>query len=522
MLIRNHAFLLLAVLLFSRCSHRPAPAEQGHVHKENETPKREFRAAWIASVANIDWPSAKGLPSGVQQQEFINMISALRLNGMNAVMVQVRTASDALYAKSTEPWSEWLSGTQGKAPEPFYDPMEFMIRETHDRNMEFHAWLNLNRGIHKSGKSPLTQGHITRTHPHWFLSYDGYLLFNFGLPEVRSYLLRLVTELVRNYDVDGIHFDDYFYPYTVSGQVLRDGETFRKYGRGFASVEDWRRNNIDLLIRDLGLAISKEKKWVKFGISPFGVWRNRSADPEGSDTRAGQPSYDNMFADTRKWIREGWIDYITPQVYFSFENPLVPYQSTCEWWSKNHGERHLYIGHGLYKADPQSQDRSWKDPAQISRQIRYNRSNPEISGSIWYNTSSLLKNPLGVKDSIAFHYKAPALPPAMPWKDAIPPMPPEKLKVIRKNRTSTEISWTESSSKPADREKAGSFVLYRFDGSGAADFGDPRNILTIIRNGNPLTFTDHTALPGKKYFYAVTALDRLQNESRRSEFVTVK
>jgi uncharacterized lipoprotein YddW (UPF0748 family) len=521
MFSKNTIYLLLLAVLFGQCSPKSSKNKR-ILHAEITSPKREFRAAWIATVANIDWPSKKGLSSDIQKREFTQIINTLNRTGINAVLVQVRAASDALYAKSNEPWSEWLTGKQGQPPVPFYDPMEFMIEETHSRDMEFHAWLNLNRGTHKASDGAIAKNHITKTKPEWFLTYDGQQLFNFGLPEVREYILDMVMNIVRNYDVDGIHFDDYFYPYTVTGQTLKDGETYRRYGKGFSSVEDWRRNNLDLLIHDIGKAIEKEKRWVKFGVSPFAVWRNKSADPAGSDTDGGQPSYDNLYADTRKWARAGWIDYIAPQNYFSFEHDKVPYQPTSEWWSRNHGPHHLYIGHSTYRADIQNPDRSWANPNQIPRQIQYNRKNPEISGSIFYNTSSLLKNNLGVRDSLANYFRLPALLPAMPWKDNTPPNAPEKLRLKKISDSESEISWSLPEKPARDKEDIRRFIIYRFDHDETANLSNPARILAIVKNNGALKYNDKTIVRKKRYYYAITALDRLQNESQRSDFIILK
>lgn len=330
--------LLIVIVVLGQCTPKSKPNRQKTDTKvEAIYPKREFRAAWVATIENIDWPSKKTLSSFKQKEEFLQILDVHKKVGINAVFVQVRSASDAFYAKSTEPWSEWLSGTQGKAPDPYYDPMNFMIEEAHSRNLEFHAWLNLNRGTHKNPKS-ITNDHITKKKPEWFVSYGGYKLYNFGIPEVREYIKDLVVNMVKTYDVDGIHFDDYFYPYAIAGETFNDAATFKKFGKGFDNIADWRRQNINLLIKDISDAISVEKKWVKFGISPFGVWRNASVDKKGSPTEGGQTSYDNLYADTRKWAQFGWIDYIAPQVYFAFQHPKVPYLPLVNWWGEKSWE----------------------------------------------------------------------------------------------------------------------------------------------------------------------------------------
>ena len=301
--------LLIVVVILGQCTPKNTPKRPVISKKEDILfPKRQFRAAWIATIENIDWPSKKSLSSDQQQNEFVNILDVHKKIGINAVFVQVRAASDAFYANSNEPWSEWLTGTQGKEPDPYYDPLKFMIDETHERNMEFHAWLNLNRGTQKNAKS-VSKAHITNVHPEWFVNYGGSKLYNFGLPEVREYIEKVAVNLVKNYDIDGLHFDDYFYPYAIEGETFDDSETFKEYGSGFSNIGDWRRNNINTLIKDLSRAIGAEKKWVKFGISPAAVWRNESQNNEGSATR-GLSSYDDLYADTRKWINAGWISTV--------------------------------------------------------------------------------------------------------------------------------------------------------------------------------------------------------------------
>ncbi|UBM60236.1 family 10 glycosylhydrolase [Marinilongibacter aquaticus] len=469
--------------------------------KTIQYPKRELRGVWIATVANIDWPSRKGLSSDAQRVEFTKMTDRLQKVGINALFVQVRAASDAFYARSKEPWSEWLMGKQGLPPSPFYDPMEFMIDEAHDKGMEFHAWLNLNRGEHRTSKS-IVPDHLTKTKPQWFLDYDGIKLFNFGLPEVRTYIIDVVMNIVREYDIDGIHFDDYFYPYKVAGQKLNDYATYKKYPNGMRNIEDWRRNNIDMIIKSLHDEIEAEKPWVKFGVSPFGVWRNKQDDPAGSNTRGGQPSYDDLYADTRKWCRLGWIDYVVPQIYFPFEHKLVPYGTLTDWWAKEHGRAQLYIGHGAYRVDAHSSMRAWQDPGQIGRQIDYNRRSEDVYGSVFFSANAFLKNNLDISESVHKRFKYPALPPAMPWKNAQPLDKPTGL-VIRKGAQQTvNVDW--------DRTNADAYVLYRFEKGEPMNMNDASKILTITRT---IDYVDSTRVKGKSYVYALTALDRLKNES---------
>ncbi len=466
--------------------------------------RREMRAVWIATVDNIDWPSRKNLSPEDQREEFIRILDTHKRTGINAVFVQVRAASDAFYAKSEEPWSEWLTGKQGRAPEPFYDPMEFMIEECHRRGIEFHAWLNLNRVSHRVSKS-ISKENIGWQHPEWVFEYDGYKLFNFGLPEVREYITGITTNIVKNYDVDGIHFDDYFYPYTVTGQTLKDEEAFRQYGARFRTKDDWRRDNIDKLIKQINDAIIAEKPYVKFGVSPFGVWRNRKDDPTGSATEGGQTSYDNLYADTKKWMKAGWIDYIVPQIYFSTKHDKVPFKILTSWWLKHTYGRHLYIGQGAYKVGVQEKDRAWTNASEFSNQMRFIRLNPEITGSVFFSSKSLINNKLGHADSLRTNfYKEPAFPPAMPWKDRVAPQIPRNLQVSD-TRNGVELRW--NASEPArDGDKAHYYAVYRY-----SDNEKPR-LLAACYEGQTRAL-DRTALRNRRYTYAITALDRLHNES---------
>ncbi len=517
MYFKKAVFCLIIYAFLSGCSKKVTQ----QVISKPAGPKREFRAVWVATVDNIDWPSRKGLSSDTQQQDFRTLLDKQKSYGMNAVLVQVRAAADAFYARSKEPWSEWLSGEQGKAPDPYYDPMTFMIQESHQRGMEFHAWLNMNRGAHKVSKS-IMNDHITKTKPEWFLNYGGYKLFNLGIPEVRDYITEIAVNIVKNYDVDGIHFDDYFYPYAEANEKIRDEETFRKYSDGFKNIGDWRRHNVDLIIKNISDAIKREKPKVKFGVSPSAVWRNASTDPLGSATQGGQPSYDNLYADTRKWVKEGWIDYITPQIYFSFEFDKVPYKVMADWWAKNSFGRHLYIGHGAYRVKAGSKEIGWENANQIARQIRYNRTKPQVSGSIYFSSKSLITNALSVNDSLKKLYYYPALTPTMPWKDKIPPNAPLNVKIRKIADLGVAITWELPSVPAKDGDEIQAFVVYRFEENEAINLENPARILQIIRNEGILSCTDKTLNQEKSYIYVVTALDRLQNESVMSNVVKVK
>lgn len=473
----------------------------------SKSPKHEFRAVWIATVENIDWPKRGQYNSEQQKQDFIRILDEHKRSNLNAVMVQIRDACDSYYARSVEPWSEFLTGVQGKFPNPFYDPLSFMITEAHDRNLEFHAWLNLNRATFRRATS-VTPDHISNRKPEWMLTYDGQKLLNFGIPEVRDYITNVVVDIVKHYDVDGIHFDDYFYPYQVTGQTLKDEATFRKYNGGFTNIEDWRRNNTDLLILQISEAIKKTKSHVKFGISPFGVWKNYSSQtPEGSRTQAGQTSYGHLYADTRKWLQQGWIDYIAPQIYFDRKHPKVSYTELSKWWMENAFGKHLYIGHGAYKI------KSGWSLSEAPAQIRLDRQYPQIDGGLFFSSKSLTENYGGFQDSLRVDfYRQPAIIPSMPWKDNIPPLAPQKV-IITRNETGLPVLTWQPGEKATDGNENTYFAVYRFERAETPDFQKVEKILYVGRKN---TFIDTTAEKARGYVYHVTSFDRLHNESKES------
>lgn len=378
--------------------------------------KPEFRGAWIASVVNIDWPSAKGLPSDQQQSEFIKILDMHKRNGLNAVVVQIRPAGDAIYKSDYEPWSEYLTGTQGKAPDPYYDPLTFMIEEAHKRGLEFHAWLNPYRAVFNIRTSSVAANHPSRLHPEWFVNYgDGASVtkyFDPGIPEVRKFVTNVVRDIVHRYDVDGIHMDDYFYPYRIPGKEFPDQKSFAKYGMGMQK-DAWRRSNCDTIIVQIQRAIREEKPWVKFGISPFGVWRNKSQDPRGSETQAGQTNYDDLYADVLLWLEKGWIDYVTPQLYWSIGHLKADFLTLLDWWADRTYGKHCYIGVSVFETGTNSVR---KDPTQLPRMMNAIRNKKNVQGVIFYKSSSFKNNPNGFNDALRdFYFKEPAVVPAMDW-----------------------------------------------------------------------------------------------------------
>jgi uncharacterized lipoprotein YddW (UPF0748 family) len=374
--------------------------------------RAELRAVWVATVVNIDWPSAGNYNADSQKAEFIKLLDMHKANGMNAMVVQVRPAGDAFYPSQYEPWSQWLTGTQGRPPLPYYDPLEFMVAETHKRNMEFHAWMNPYRAEFKIGESSIAPTHITKLHPDWFLSYGDKRYFDPGNKEVQQFVTNVVKDVVARYNVDAIHFDDYFYPYRIAGKEFPDELNYNRYGNGM-NKDDWRRSNVDSVIVMLAKAIKAENKKCQFGISPFGVWRNADKDPDGSKTKAGQTNYDDLYADILLWLKNGWIDYVAPQLYWEFGHKAAPYEVLLDWWGKHTYGRNCYIGLGIYRAGSNS---AWKDDTQLTRQIEALRNTPNIQGMIFFSSKTFEKNPNGWNDSLRLNYfREPAPLPVMDW-----------------------------------------------------------------------------------------------------------
>jgi uncharacterized lipoprotein YddW (UPF0748 family) len=403
---------LLLILLIACPSVSMAQLQAGRdLSMDN---KEEFRAVWIATVLNLNWPSATNLSPEVQKDEFIHLLDRAKEMGMNAVIVQVRPTADAFYPSHINPWSSYLMSQQGV--NPGYDPLLFMVEEAHKRNLEFHAWFNPYRVSMNIDRNQLVPEHPASVHPDWVVEYGGKLYYNPGLSEVREHVMESVKEVVRNYDIDGVHFDDYFYPYKVNGVDFPDEQTYQVYGKGrFTDKGDWRRDNINQLVQFVSKVIKEEKPHVKFGISPFGIWKNKSTDPTGSETSGGE-SYDAIYADTRTWIQQEWIDYVVPQIYWSIGFPAAAYEKLVSWWANEvKGYHvHLYIGHAIYKIAANTP--AWDNPDEIPNQISLNQQFPEVKGSVFFSIGDLLRNPLGVADRLQNDiYQEPALVPAMPW-----------------------------------------------------------------------------------------------------------
>ena len=478
-------------------------------------PKYEFRATWVATVANIDWPSKTGLASDVQKKGVIKILEMQKSLGMNAVILQVRPSADAFYPSQLEPWSRYLSGTQGAAPQPYYDPLEFWIDECHKRGMELHAWLNPYR-VTQNITDPLATSHIAFQHPEWILKYGNKLYFDPGIPDVQAFITKVVRDIVSRYDVDAIHMDDYFYPYPLA-EPFPDTTSFFRYNRGFSQndIADWRRENVDITIKMLNDSIKAVKPWVKFGISPFGVWRNIADDPAGSETKAGATNYDHLYANIVKWQKEGWIDYCLPQLYWYIGHPAADFEILVKWWQKHTYGRAMYIGQAPYRVDPDSETPQWREPGQLPKQIRMLREIHEITGSAYFSNRSFNNDLLGFQDSLKFNfYKKPAIIPPMPWLDNVPPAPVIKLK-----KSGRKLSW-ETNNPGAEMDKAWQFVVYINEAGEAFDYNNIKFIYSIQKS-KEIKF-ERINRKRKRYEVRISVLDRLNNESKVTSAVIVK
>ena len=366
-----------------------------------QTPAKEFRGVWVATVDNIDWPSRGNFDSDSQKVEFIKLLDMHQRNGMNAMIVQIRPCTDAFYPSQYEPWSAWLTGVQGQPPTPYYDPLQFMIDETHKRNMVFHAWMNPYRAEFNLRDDLTSSTHVTKLHPEWFVTYGDKKYFDPGNKEAQDYVTDVVADVVKRYDVDAIHFDDYFYPYPLDGKKFPDDQTFQLYGKGMTR-EDWRRSNTDSIIAHLYAAIKKENSKCVFGISPFGVWRNVDKDPvNGSKTNGSLSNYDNLYADILLWMKNGWIDYVAPQLYWEFNHRQAPFNTLLEWWSKHTYGKQCYIGIGIYKAGSNT---AWRDKKLLPQQIEAIRNTPNIQGMAFFSSKTFESNPNGWSDTLRLNY----------------------------------------------------------------------------------------------------------------------
>lgn len=469
--------------------------------------KYEFRGLWVTTAFNLDWPSSNQLSPEEQQKEFITLLNKHKSLGINTVIVQVRAAADAFYESDYEPWSVWLTGEQGKKPKPYWDPLAFMTEECHKRGMEIHAWFNLFRAVSHERFFKPDRHHVSRKHPEWTYKIGEKIFFNPGEPLLREYLTKVVLDCVQKYNIDGVHLDDYFYPQEINGDKIDDEKTFKQHGEGFDNLANWRRDNINQTIKMLSDSIHAKKPYLKFGISPVCVWRHHHADTLGSETERALTSYDDLYADSRKWIEAGWIDYLAPQLYYSTKHKRVNYNHLLDWYDKNSFGHHVYIGLAYYKAhDPDEE--GWHDTKELPRQISLLRGKENIQGFSFFRASSFHVNPIRLEDTLRKMNNYYCVPPPMLWLDSIPTNVPQNLKINATDK-GVMLHW-DAPMTAIDGDTAHHYVVYRLNGGDAFDIHSAKNIIGLPRK---TTFLDNNFSPNSDYYYVITSADRLNNES---------
>ena len=471
--------------------------------QESQPPKREFRGAWIQTVNG----QFIGMSTSELQHTLITQLDALSKAGINAIIFQVRPEADALYLSYYEPWSRYLTGEQGVAPTPFWDPLLFMIDECHKRGMELHAWINPYRAKTKGTKN-LAMKHPYKSTPERFIPYDGMLIFNPALKENRDYICTIVSDIVRRYDIDGLHIDDYFYPYPVPGLDFDDEQSYLANTRGFNNKDDWRRDNVNLLVEQLHHTIRTLKPWVKFGISPFGIYRNQKSSPKGSATN-GLQNYDDLYADILLWIDKGWIDYCIPQLYWEIGHKAADYTTLVDWWATHANGRPLFIGQDVMRT-VKAADTQHPEQHQQTQKMLLQRSYTSIGGSCQWPASAVADNAGGYATALTQkHHRWLALQPEFTFMDNKAPKRVKHLEIIWTN-DGPILCWTAPKYKD-EMDRPIKYVIYRFAKGEKVNLDDATKIVAITQS----TFFPLTYAGGEvKYTYVVTALDRLQNESR--------
>ncbi len=491
-------FLILAAAIAweSACAQSTTP------------PKRQFRGAWIATISNVDWPSRPGLSPEEQQRQLITRFDQLQAMGCNAVIFQVRPVADAFYESSYEPWSRFLSGKTGG--HPGYDPLRVAVDEAHRRGMELHAWFNPFRALTDAGKNPNPPGHVTRTHPEWTVTYGGKTYLDPGAPEARAYSIAVITECARRYDIDAVHMDDYFYPYKVGGLEFGDGRSFLKHAGGYLTRADWRRANVNAFVQALADSLQRVKPYLKFGISPFGVWRSNVKDPvRGSPTPRTTTNYDDLYADILLWLEKGWIDYAMPQLYWEHGHRAAPFEVLFPWWQQWGYGKHIYYGLGAYRMTG-APPAVWTGTRELLRQIDAVNAARSPSGWCLYSTASFDKISAPIDDSLrARAARSAALIPPMPWIDSVAPAAPAKLST-RGEGAGIRLRWEPPRGGTGPADAAARYAVYRFPEGEAVNTARADRIIAV---GPKPEYFD--AAPGRppRCTYAVTALDRTWNES---------
>ena len=465
--------------------------------------KREFRGAWIQCVNG----QFKGIGTETMQRTLSYQLDELQKDGCNAIIFQVRPECDALYESSLEPWSYYLTGQQGQRPTPYWDPLQWMIDQCHRRGMELHAWINPYRAKTKSPHQNASN-HVIVRHPEWTFTYDGLTLLNPALRECRDYICDVVRDIVERYDIDGLHIDDYFYPYPVAGVEIPDEAQFRANSNGIQDRGDWRRYNVNLYIKQMYETIHKAKPWVKFGVSPFGIYRNQKSAPNGSRTN-GLQNYDQLYADVLLWDANGWMDYCVPQLYWEIGHKAADYDELIHWWDRHLVRTPLYIGEDVERTvkhpDPANKNRH-----QLAAKMALHAELPRVKGTVLWYAKAAVDNVGNYGTSLRNNYwRTPALQPLMPHIDKKAPKAPRKVKVITMDDGERVLCWKAPRGKGWKNE-ATRYVVYRFAHGEKVDISDASKIVKITSD---CLYIIPSGQQGR-YTYVVTALDRMQNESK--------
>ena len=474
------------------------------VFKPIPQPKREFRGVWVATVVNIDWPKNGQDAIEQQQQDFLRILDFYDNLNFNAIIVQIRTAGDAFYDSKYAPWSRFLTGKEGKAPKEDVDLLQWMIDTCHKRNFEFHAWLNPYRATFDLKTHILSPIHDYNLHPEWMLKYGKKYYYDPGVPEVRKRLVDIMEEVVTNYDIDALHFDDYFYPYKIKDAVFADSLSFTSNSLPDQSLEDWRRSNVDSLVKDIHQMVKRTKPWVQFGISPFGVWKNKSTDPRGSDTQAGQTTYEDLYADPLTWMENGWIDYLVPQVYWSMDLPVASYVKIVDWWAGTGQNTNLYVGNGAYKIRNNS-DKAWDKKKELPNQLKLSRTTPQVMGNVLFSAKSLMHNKEDVVQLIKKkYYYQKALPPISPLA---PDHTGPSVEVETVKKVGATVQVTFRSNEPLKYALA-----YTSGKKEKTSYPLKKLVSQIPIEANKISL-DHDKIKGKKHL-ALTFINRFGQESK--------
>lgn len=480
----------------------------------SQNPKREVRAAWLTTVFSTDWP--KSTVQATQKSNMITILDSYRELGINTVYFQVRSLSDAMYKSNIVPWATILTGTYNNAPANDFDPLQFVIDEGHKRGMEVHAWLNPYRVASTlTSYNSLPAAHPAKQAGIRVLTDGGTHYLDPGLTAVRNHVNQVIMEIVNNYDIDGIHFDDYFYLKNVGTQ---DNQTFIDEPRGYTVIADWRRNNILRLITETNTAIKAQKPWVKFGISPSGIYRN-SANPAIGTNTSGLEHYNVQYIDSKYIMEQNLIDYLTPQVYWYIGQPGSNFNVVMPWWNSINTARHITIGIAAYKVGDAAQGAFNTNTSEISQQINLVRGTTNLKGVAYYNTTTLNANTYNFRTNlIANQYSTLAIIPAMTWLDDTAPTEPTSL-TSTLDGGKTKLSWTAATSTTDELQKVVRYAVYRST-SPTIDYNNSANLIAIIPS-TTVTYTDQQVTPGTgtSYYYAVTSLDRISNESTASNVV---